>query len=193
MINTNKGAHTMKLLPVFSMLFVACGTTEDILVSLMEEEYNTKVSEDLKPYVVEFFKDCEKYGKNDECRENLHNLEKISFIETAPDDTLGSCSLVKTEALGVVAITNGKVGIKKSSFLQSSESAKKMIVYHELGHCILRYQHAPDYSFSILSPTLLEDNLVNKHENKLIELLFKGHYTAESENETMQNDVAKLF
>lgn len=188
----------MKIILLLSVFFIGCGSSEDILISLMENEYDTKVSEDLKPYVISFFKDCEKYNKNNECRENLNNIEKVSFVEEAPEESLGYCVLVKTSALGVVAITEGKVGIKKSTFLSASEYRRKMIMYHELGHCILHYNHTPSGVFSILSPTLLEQSNMDSYEDLLVKSLFKGIYNA-SDNDDNENNrikhenIEKLF
>lgn len=109
-----------------------------------------------------------------------HAPEFASFVKSFEDEYFkdaGSILMLLTDdvtpAHAVGTCDGGyTVRIRKSFWLISSDLTKKALIYHELGHCILRRHHNnalyPDgCPKSIMNAYLVTDSCYNSHLNEL--------------------------
>lgn len=132
-----------KLLSV--VLLTGCGS----LPIIEEIPLNTEIAPELQPYVDDFMLSCKFEGTEDTC---LKNIKRIKAIKLANAEDLEAAPSGRKPA-GVCEITsylggshNGIIYIQKEYFegLENLEIAKKSLLFHELGHCLINMDHIDD-------------------------------------------------
>jgi hypothetical protein len=110
----------------------------------------------MQEFVEEFYADAQAKKHNVE-----NDVVTVSFISVLPPDifetnpsVVGFCSYNQNP--------NGSEYSRSISILQSTWKlmtwqTKRVLIYHELGHCALNLDHTPDGSGSIMDPYLLSD------------------------------------
>lgn len=85
----------------------------------------------------------------------------------------------KTTQIGFCSIIGNykSVSIDNYYWNTSSDLGKEQLVFHELGHCVLKRQHNKEFianhPVSIMYPLILSDRLYSKYYDSYIEELFK--------------------
>lgn len=117
-------------------------------------------------YVRDFLTYCHIYDK----QVTVNNLT-IGFGETKwlGEDTIGICE--------TGWFTDPKITILHSYWDEASDIGRMLLMYHELGHCLLDRDH--NYSLylnhdpvSIMFPYILSDVIYKRHTNEYIKELF---------------------
>jgi len=132
--------------------------TNLILIFLSSCASGFHYDEELLPYVLKFQYNSEIYGGKYIEIENL----KIVFKDTTwlSPNTIGVCFL------GGITPT---INIKPDFWEYASESEREALIFHELGHCILKQAHRKD-RMSIMKPELIYD--FYSHEDYYLKELF---------------------
>lgn len=127
---------------MFLILLVGCGSSGDpdnrdriISVSIKDVE----IDEELKQSVKEFIGDLALHGKDFKV-----TIKSIKFVDNFEGNVVGRCYY------------NDRVEILKG--MEYNETYLKLLMYHELGHCILKLGHTKEGSNSIMQPTLIGDS-----------------------------------
>lgn len=135
----------MKYLLSLVIMISACGS----LPLVEETPLNTDIDQDLKQYVDNFLLSCKFEGLEERC---LKNLKRIKLIKLKPHNELEKTQKGTVPA-GVCIVNNyfngsydGVIYINKEYFesLDSFEYAKRSLIFHEAGHCILAMDHIDD-------------------------------------------------
>lgn len=138
-INDLKIGEMKKLLLILSMFLIFfSGTTET-----ENKKRGPWIDPCLQPSVESFIADCHKYRKRRMLR-NYYAIDSIYYDNLLDDpflpNVIGGCSVED----GIVVIDQSIV----------TASAIKLIVYHELGHCVLLLDHDDMNRLSIMNSRL---------------------------------------
>ena len=125
----------------------------------------------MKEFVLEFYADAQ---AKDHRVEN--DVVSVSFIEKLPE------SMSKTDkgVIGYCSINNNSdgserdrtVSILKSAWVNFTWQTKRVLIYHELGHCALNLDHSPEGSGNIMDPYVLYDSESLPHWMELVDTEF---------------------
>lgn len=133
---------------LFCLLYSACGSGKEVFPAEGDPSFD--------PYVLRFENDAARFGSSIGGAE----FSGISFTDSLSSDVeAGICQLSK----------QGKshVFILRSRWLGFPDALREMLIYHELGHCLLLQKHREN---SLMSPTLIR---VSEYEKS------REHYLAE--------------
>ncbi len=152
------------LLIIFSMTLAVSNAQTDSTPAVKKTWYyqypkGPKVDTLLKPYVDMFLSECKKAGVS---TNNFYKLEKIMF-STLPESIVGVC-IPQHKTLYIDALS-----------AKSFPDAVKIIIFHELGHCVLGLAHIPEKNgLAIMNPELDLQNPDKYYKNweTLIIMLF---------------------
>ena len=174
----------MKFILALAISFVSCATSKkaayhinDVMVKILYGvpgpilPIHTQVDDELKPYYEQFVNDA---GiRRTKLNTGLETVKVVNEIES-PDKDKG------TRVIGVciwhyydngVAVRN--IEIVKS--LLSDPIQLRLVVYHELGHCLLNLDHTPNNSKQIMDPiSNLSDEYVTQNWNDLVNYEFES-------------------
>lgn len=69
-------------------------------------------------------------------------------------------------------MSNGTIEILKSWWNNvATETQKEMVMFHEMGHCVLHLRHTKT---GLMQPSLMSDSVYNYNRKALLDQLFKG-------------------
>lgn len=131
----------MKLLILGTLCLFACATP-----SITRDKAKTTYTSDAKlsHYITEFFLDCRAILGTDECSPQIDlKLE----IKTLDEHTLGICYVYPYTGKRLIQIDPDIIG----------QYNERLVVYHELFHCVLNRQHFDD-SLDIMNTFEVEEN-----------------------------------
>lgn len=114
---------------LLAFLFTACATTPrapDIPLSYIEPQ--------LQPLVDDFYRECRKV-LGDQCDTRISLSVRVDKL---PDNTYGVCYLYNKPQEYVRQVDISKDILTKPSLL-------KVVLYHELIHCVLQQEHYDDH------------------------------------------------
>ena len=95
-----------------------------------EENYVAEVDEDLRPFFQRFSEEAQLRGRNI----NVLDSNIIASLSTdLPLNIIGQCQRN--------SVLPNEVKISKATFLSYSYIEREYLIFHELGHCILRRSH----------------------------------------------------
>jgi len=125
----------------------------------------TLLSEDFRPFVEQFYIDAE---KRDVATSTM--VESVGFIDDYGEgmDTIGRCSEFYTHQSGPVT---RKVTVLRSDWDASTDIHRKLVLYHELGHCALGLHHTEE-SQQIMAKYALPDIFAELNWDELVNTLF---------------------
>lgn len=122
----------------------ACGIKDRLDYRLGKKDRPTfelgqiKVDSVLLPDTLEFIQELNKRNK-----EYVIDFTEMNVVDTMPSLQVGICFYFN------------KIEILNRRF---SDIKKKLIIFHELGHCILKLEHEPENSNTIMQPVLINDD-----------------------------------
>lgn len=79
--------------------------------------------------------------------------ESINFGAVSGQDTAGNCDKGFLKSASII--------IDKSTWDQASDSTKTMLIWHELGHCVLNRDHKNDTEIDAVSGIKLPASIMN--------------------------------
>lgn len=120
------------------------------------------VDPEFQPYVDEFIEDAEYYNSNIEMLPHI----SISFVDEFENPfVLAQCNYT---------IYESNVQVKRQSWDSANEFQRKLLVYHELGHCVLGKKHLSDDDIGIMSEDVtFYQNRFTGHQEEWIARLFE--------------------
>ncbi len=101
--------------------------------SVLEEEPQYRVVAEAEPYVNAFAEEAQKRGKS----VGLNNLI-VEFGQIESHDACGECRLSAGQTPWVI------LTMDVTCWTAASSQARECLVFHELGHCLLRREHKND-------------------------------------------------
>lgn len=124
-----------------------------------------KNEELLTAWTEDFFRDAEKY------RATCHKVRSIQFLPQSeiPEKAKAGDGFVIGYCTG-----DGHIRLSRDIWETRSLLFNKALLYHELGHCSLGLDHAPEGKVNLMTPYLLEDSVLEEHWAELVEKLFTG-------------------
>lgn len=175
-----------KLLIAFPLL-VSCGTEiQTIRVDTQPKPYYgepaiSSESEELGLIVSEFYASASWLGKPVN-----KSIKTISFVDEMQDYAVGLCYIWQ--------FSNGKEAYREIKLLRSywdkaTPQSKRVLIYHELGHCALSQEHAPVNSPRIMAPSVLLDKVSYLSWYSLVKDLFNPTRLNLIEDSSSSNDV----
>jgi len=154
------------------LVLAGCGYPEREEVSLKESAFSHALEidadEDLRPYLFEVLTRCESLpnARRDECYKNVKKLTVIKYVDdmsevTPNEDAVGLCKK---------SATNAKIYIKTD--VEDKEGLRmRNIMWHEIGHCVLSYDHVEDRPH-IMSPSVLSEKYLGENWSDLANHFF---------------------
>ncbi len=94
------------------------------------------------------------------------NSDSTSVItaDSMPDNVVGSCSMGRNE-----------VHILRSYWNWADHSRRESLIFHELGHCVLFYEHTNNYP-AIMFPYALNSEIYINNRSMLLDKFFSGSF-----------------
>lgn len=84
----------------------------------------------------------------------------IHFVDTLQGNMIGLCH------------DGYEVSLSRLAWSSLTEHEKEMLVYHELGHCLLNLGHAP--SPAIMEPVMISQSWYKEHRDEAVYELFRA-------------------
>jgi hypothetical protein len=146
------------------LFLVSCGM-EPVISPILPEhnKFSTETAE-LKSYVSMFERDSVIYGEGVIIKDLVVRFGDVGAPRNG-SVTLAKCYRTTDKAPEVV------VGIKQWRNL--SNTGKMLLVYHELGHCVLNRLHINrEDTISIMNPTLMPEKVYKENKEESLRELF---------------------
>lgn len=129
-----------------------------------------KIPQKIRPHFAEFFQYCEisSQSNSDLCHQNIKYLSTVSMKgEQIASD--------KPNTVGICRIGGYREIILRSDVYPINSLSFKILVWHELGHCLLDLDHVSEADrSSVMNPFILwESELVNNWPYFVSDLFFK--------------------
>jgi hypothetical protein len=103
------------------------------------------------------------------------SVESIAFVESYDDPiTIGQCSFLEYEN---GAKANKRITLHRLTWEHASPQYKRTVLFHELGHCALNLDHAPNTSLAIMNSKVLPDKLSAPSWFQLVRDMFNSSST----------------
>lgn len=149
----------MRLL-LFILLLIGCGSPEDkILGPDYEKVYDVQGFE---TYITSFKRDSVAYGNGVQIDDLIIRFEDIPQ-EKEGVFTLGTCTYAWNQ--------NPVIRIDPGHWEWLSDNGRLMLVYHELGHCVLKQGHREGF-VSIMNPLLPPSFMFEQNREEMLRELF---------------------
>ena len=145
------------------VFFVSCGAEPirptNPLNPEPEHEKILRYDEAFSKYIQEFESD---WGLNIE--DLTARFNTIDQDDTKAIVILGTCT--------TRANTTPHITIDTNLWANLTDTRRKLLMYHELGHCVLFRKHVEGYGTSIMNPMLIGSAIFSSKENFFINELF---------------------
>lgn len=155
-------------LAVFYLL-MACGAEEHTynpLVPPPEEEvkYEVIIDDELLTYVEEFEYYWDSYQPGSYVKNLRAGFGKIKQDPETPTTILGKCFISKKRSPRIL--------IDEDLWENMTETRRRVLMMHELGHCVLFRDHVDGSNTSIMNPMIISDKKFEEDEEELLTELF---------------------
>jgi hypothetical protein len=120
---------------------------------------HSTIAGNVQPFVNEFHVDATAYGLGTIDENGL--IVQFGTLWTDTSTVIGLCQTSDGSPL---------VTLDQRWFDNADDESRRILVYHELGHCLLGQVHRPD---SIMEPIILSDNLFEKNTDEYLSEFFK--------------------
>lgn len=145
-------------------MLAACGTeypeTRVLHLNAKDHEFDN-VDKNIRPHLAEFLQFCKMTQYAERCTVNFANTidivlkERVSFSD---ENVVGVC-MVYDSNLRRVIISSSRYQLESLEF--------KILVWHELGHCLMDMPHVTD-RLHIMNPSMLTDDEMFENWEALI-------------------------
>lgn len=146
------------IIVILFTVLVGCSTPND------EDLIIYEVPAEVQPYVNSFVNEYEaRGGDTTDLTPNLI----IRWSDTMPrTGIIGYCWLSKTD------MYLPEVVLLRSYWITSSEVLRELLVYHELGHCLLNYDHVETDTYDIMYPSIINQYYYSEHRHEILDKFF---------------------
>lgn len=122
-------------------------------------EISTQIAPEAEVYYQEFLEHSRAFGR-DVSHETIVIQMAATTTKVGPWEVKGSCQ-------------DGVVTLNSKYWEHMNDDQKRLLVYHELGHCLLGLPHSSDpHSIMVNSTDLVYESFV-KNKDELVKELFK--------------------
>ena len=142
---------------VLVFMVIGCGEPHDYMpyVKTKNKEFN-----EFTDYVNMFERDALVYGHDIQITDLI-----IEFGEPENPMAVGVC-ITRDDATPIIQI-------RQSYWESTTETYRQILMYHELGHCVLNRGHIePTLYLSIMNPHIMHSSLFDVNRSKYIDELF---------------------
>jgi hypothetical protein len=155
-----------KKIPLISLVIYGAFLTA-VLMGCGKGVGNYQVSSDFEDYVTSFTADAQTHGRAVE----IHDLD-IGFGDTG--GVAGKCVQDFLQTPQIV--------VNQALWENLSDTSRTILIYHELGHCILERVHNPamlndpqlgSYPASIMNPVMIDDHFYQDKKQQYLDELFE--------------------
>jgi hypothetical protein len=174
------------ILSYFLLISLACGTvpvSEPIVYGRLRhlETVNSPMDSAIWAYVYDFITDCKRFHTDEMCHSNFNMIDYIGF---ATDKYVMNDDLVANgNRLAICERINIGTSqeIRRVTIISRDYeyTRLKMIVYHELGHCMLNADHQLT---GLMSSPLISTQSAIDHWDEFVVQLFTKDFTNPEEN-----------
>lgn len=152
----------MKKLSFCLMFLLGCNRN-------LEQQKIVSIDSSLQPYVNDFVDE----GRSEGVTIVIDNLS-VRFADDIPGVAIGQCSMFDHGTVGTPSII-----IERAYWDSHSEIAKKVVIFHELGHCVLFREHvwgwtASNIVASIMYYSIQYDSMYSNNWAYYMHELFHG-------------------
>ena len=188
-----KGSN-MKILPILflTLICVSCGLKKEKKIT----KYN--VNPELQPYVTTFQSKLSRAGQNSK----INDLEahfSDSLGTSSSGTVIGTCQTQKrTKDTGLVVevIETPIIKINRAWWKYASDASREELMYHELGHCIIKRGHdsviTDGFARSIMYPLHLGEDIYTSRYSLYMAELFNTPLVA-FEGLTFNDNYASVY
>jgi hypothetical protein len=147
---------------LLGLIITACGAPDRVM--------RTGISDEMRPVISEFLKDCERLS-TDKSHCNLFGLQSAKFVTRL--DASQAVESVSINAVGLcLTWDDGTTTLQVlRSFCEGQPYICRAVVYHELGHCVLKRGHE---EHGLMAPVAMSESDYMLNWDNIIELFFKG-------------------
>lgn len=159
----------MRVLFLLAVIFVAsCGSVDELHRELQpnkkEEEQTVDAPSELMPYVEEFEYLWDLYSPGSRINNLRVRFGKITQDNRPTAVVAGSCFRQTGRSPRIV--------INTEIWQNITETRRKVLMFHELGHCVLFRDHIQGFNTSIMNPWVISDSKFESDEEELLAELF---------------------
>lgn len=141
---------SLALLPLI-LFATACGNNKPV------------ISAELEPMVRDFIIDCTKAGRTD-C--TVYGIDSIKLVDQILDNATAGGVCV-TQQVGNVALRYVQV---RRDYCLTQPASCKAVVYHELGHCVLKQEHRKN---SLMNWVMYQESVYEQRWEGFVTELFQ--------------------
>jgi hypothetical protein len=154
-------SQPLPLLPLLLLLLaVGCRATHD------KDHIIYQVPEEVQPHLNSFMEEYESRG-GDPMSLPLNLI--IRWSDSMPDpDVVGYCQL------NTLDMYLPEIVLLHSYWLSSDPVVREILVYHELGHCLLNYDHVETDITDIMFPNLINSVYYRENRDEILDNFFTG-------------------
>lgn len=143
---------------ILCALAAGCSTYRD------EDLITYEVPAEVQPYVNSFMDEYEARGGD--AMHLTPNLI-VRWSDTMPDTgVIGYCQLSKVD------MYLPEVVLLRSYWLTSSEVTREILIYHELGHCLLNYDHIETDIYDVMFPSIINQYYYIENRHAILDKFF---------------------
>lgn len=165
----DKLSHANRL-AILSILLAGCSVVNTLVVQDYGEVY---VDSEFRPLVELFNREASDRGIQDA---NKPMSITFDLVDDDPD-VIGAC---------MIGVYKSKIKIKTNSWRAMTDEEKEMLIFHELGHCVLGRKHCDVKSngipISIMYPNILVSGQYRNSRKYLLDELFNEDQRCQSSN-----------
>lgn len=162
----------MKFLLLFVFLIFSCGSEETTIINKSSyPDHYANFDPALKPYVFEYDQlAAERGGANSSVVTSIQIVDRV--VDLGSENTAGICLVWAAQGKRVIQI-------RSKYWFNMTEAQRRVLIFHELGHCALNYGHR-DGTFSslgqqiksIMNSVVLDHSTASTHWAALVNELF---------------------
>lgn len=121
--------------------------------------HQVSIDSQFQPYVNAFVQEGHKQGRD-------ITIDNLIITFNHIDQHLGECNMYDHGTTGIPTIY-----INEVQWNYYSETSRKVMIFHEMGHCVLWREHSASF-YSIMYPYLLGDSMYIYYWNDYMKELF---------------------
>lgn len=134
------------------------------------QEYDPR----LETWLDDFFELAQKHGSR---------CHKVRSIRMEDQEKISNHPQIKSPSVIGYCSTDGFVVLSEQIWQDRSLLFNKALLFHELGHCVLGLDHAPEGKVNLMTPYMLFDTELAEHWAELMQKLFTGTMSLTEEDE----------
>lgn len=119
----------------------------------------------IETWLDDFFALAQKYGST---------CHRVKTIRMESQEAISNTPEISSKQVVGYCTGDGHVVLSEDVWNQRGLLFNKALLFHELGHCVLGLDHAPEGAVNLMTPYLLYDTELAEHWAELMKKLFTG-------------------